>query len=71
MRTYTADEPSEGFPPPPLPFLFPSTEELSVSGNPGDVERADMRIVQAAAQEVRGWEGEREERRRRERGRGK
>ena len=28
------------------------SEELSVSGNPGDTEKTDMRIVQAAAQEV-------------------
>lgn len=28
------------------------TEELSVSGNPDDPEKADMRIVQASAQEV-------------------
>ena len=28
------------------------TEELSVSGKPDDPEKADMRIVQASAQEV-------------------
>ena len=33
-----------------LVILF--SEELSVSGNPGDTEKTDMRIVQAAAQEV-------------------
>lgn len=35
------------------PFIVPHcAEELSVSGNPEDPEKADMRIVQASAQEV-------------------
>ena len=33
-------------------MAFPSTEELSVSGNHDDPDKADMRIVQASAQEV-------------------
>ena len=35
-----------------LTFPFYSIEELPVSFDPNDTEKADMRIVQAAAQEV-------------------
>ena len=32
-----------------------STEDLPVSSDPSDTEKSDMRIVQAAAQEVCGY----------------